>query len=442
MFWKAFFFAVVCATQAVAQTSPNWSYGQVPTAAQWNAAFASKQDVLGYRAINQIGDTMLGPLVFMSSSAARAPIRVPPGTAPSAPANGDLWVTSSGAFMRAASSNFQFLMMNATCDGVVSYSSTSGATCVVPNISEIAGLGTGVATALAHDTGAAGGVIVADSTGKAPAAQTVAMYAFRNLIRNADFRINQRAVSGTVTLAAGEYGHDGVKAGAAGATYTFNQVGLDVTLTVSAGSIILPIESNLVVAGVYRLSQSGTAQARVWQGTGYTGSGTYAAAPFTTTSLGANTQTNVEFSTGTVLLPQLEVGSIETTFDRRPYVEELAICQRYYYRRTASTTSDVIGHILAYDSSHAWGKLFDLPVEMRAGNGAVSVSDPSHFQVYNATLTANVALTSFSTLAASTRSVVASGGMTVTGLSGMAAGQSLAITFNTTDGWIAVSSEL
>ena len=43
----------------------------------------------------------------------------------------------------------------------------------------------------------------------------------KNKIINGNFDINQRAVSGTVSLAAGEYGHDRFKGGAGGATYTF-----------------------------------------------------------------------------------------------------------------------------------------------------------------------------------------------------------------------------
>lgn len=153
---------------------------------------------------------------------------------------------------------------------------------------------------------------------------------FRNRLRNAAFTINQRAASGTVTLAAGQYGHDGVKAGASGATYTFSASGIDTTLTISAGSVILPIEAAMIDGGIYAASQAGTAQGRVWQGTGATGSGSYAMFPFTTPSLATNTQTNVEFSTGTILRPQFEPGAYATIFERRPPGVELELCQRYY----------------------------------------------------------------------------------------------------------------
>ncbi|CAN2534056.1 hypothetical+protein [Methylocapsa aurea] len=156
---------------------------------------------------------------------------------------------------------------------------------------------------------------------------------FRNRLRNAAFAINQRGVSGTVTLAAGQYGHDGVKAGASGASYTFSTSGIDTILSVSAGSVILPIEASLIEGGAYALAHDGSARARVWQGTGYAGSGSYAAtsrtAPLVVAGLTASVQTNVELSIGTILRPQFEPGAYATGFERRPPDIELGACQRH-----------------------------------------------------------------------------------------------------------------
>ncbi|WP_400766273.1 DUF2793 domain-containing protein [Methylosinus sporium] len=161
-----------------------------------------------------------------------------------------------------------------------------------------------------------------------------ASVAFRNRLRNAAFAINQRAVSGTVSLAAGQYGHDGVKAGASGASYTFTTSGVDTTLSISAGSLILPIEAQLMEGGSYALAHDGSAQARVWQGAGYSGSGSYAtasrSAPLLVFGLTTNAQTNVEFSGGSVLRPQFEPGVYATSFERRPPGVELSMCQRYF----------------------------------------------------------------------------------------------------------------
>jgi len=294
----------------------------------------------------------------------------------------------------------------------------------------------------ANNASTSASAAAASASAAAASAAILTYRGFVNRLRNADLRINQRGVSGTVTLAAGAYGHDGVKAGAGGATYTFAQSGIDVTITISAGSIILPIETNLIEGGVYRLSHQGTAQARVWQGTGYTGSGSYAAAPFTTASLAANTQTNVEFSSGTIIRPQLEPGSTETAFERRPFAFELAFCQRYYYRRTANNTTDIIAMMSAYNASTVWGKLFDLPVEMRLDGGTVGVSAASHLSVWNAVGSASYAGSSVSGAQASKRSVGFWEGLSVSGSFGFTAGQALFLIFNNASGWIDVSTEI
>ena len=82
-------------------SSPNFTYGQVPTAGQWNKAFSDKQDDLGYTPVNRAGDTMEGPLVIAASTADAANLVVSEGVAPTLPANGDLWMTTSGLFYKA-----------------------------------------------------------------------------------------------------------------------------------------------------------------------------------------------------------------------------------------------------------------------------------------------------------------------------------------------------
>ncbi|PPQ35422.1 hypothetical protein SAMN06265338_12425 [Rhodoblastus acidophilus] len=204
------------------------------------------------------------------------------------------------------------------------------------------------------------GVVKAGVTANIAADGTLAdAVGFRNRLRNASFAINQRGVSGTVTLAAGAYGHDGVKAGAAGAAYTFSTSGIDTTINNASGSIILPIEAGMIEGGVFVFSHAGTAQARVWQGAGTTGSGAYASAPFTVT-LTAGVQTNVEFSTGTILRPQLEPGSTATVFERRPPNVELAMCKRFYQAL-------VTGQMIAIANSASTVLMTGgLPVAMRA----------------------------------------------------------------------------
>lgn len=144
-----------------------------------------------------------------------------------------------------------------------------------------------------------------------------------NKIINGNFGINQRNVSGTVTLAAGAYGHDRWKAGASGCTYTFATVQNVTTITISAGSLMQVIEGNNLQSGTHVLSWTGTAQGRVDSGS-YGTSGAVAG-----TAVGGTNQT-IEFNTGTVSKVQYETGTVATPFEHRPYGAELALCQRYY----------------------------------------------------------------------------------------------------------------
>jgi hypothetical protein len=83
---------------ALAQSNPGFTFGQVPTPAQWNAAFSSKQDVLNFVPLNVAGGVMTGRLVTTPPSAAVAGFNLTPGSTPASPVNGDLWMTSVGLF--------------------------------------------------------------------------------------------------------------------------------------------------------------------------------------------------------------------------------------------------------------------------------------------------------------------------------------------------------
>ncbi len=182
----------------------------------------------------------------------------------------------------------------------------------------------GPAAAEILDAGAAGlAVLTAADSGAAAAALGLGP-SFRNRLRNAAFTVNQRAVSGTVTLAAGAYGHDGFKAGANGCTYTFARSGGVTTLTLSAGTLVQVIEGGLSMTegGTYTASWLGTAFARL-------NGGAYAASPIVATGLAADADLTVEWGTGTLALPQVETGKVRTPFERRD--DELRRCLRYFF---------------------------------------------------------------------------------------------------------------
>lgn len=83
---------------ASAQSCPTFTYGLVLTPAQWTACFAGKQDALGYTPVNKAGDVMVGRLVMSAPTGSRAGFNITPGSAPSAPADGDIWTTSLGLY--------------------------------------------------------------------------------------------------------------------------------------------------------------------------------------------------------------------------------------------------------------------------------------------------------------------------------------------------------
>lgn len=77
-----------------------FTFGNVPTPGQWNSCVSSKQDVLGYTAVNKAGDAMAGRLATIGSTTTRSGFAILPGVAPTTPVDGDIWVTTAGVFAR------------------------------------------------------------------------------------------------------------------------------------------------------------------------------------------------------------------------------------------------------------------------------------------------------------------------------------------------------
>jgi hypothetical protein len=178
----------------------------------------------------------------------------------------------------------------------------------------------------------------------------------RNAIINGDFGINQRAVSGTVTLSAGAYGHDRWKAGASGCTYTFATSANVTTLTITASSLIQVIEGVNLDSGTYVLSWTGTAQGKI-------GAGSYSASGVTGSATGG-TNLSIEFNTGTVSLVQFEKGSVVTPFERRSRAMEDTLCRRYYCEVDAEFVFD--GILGTGSGGVTVGHMWVFPVQMRS----------------------------------------------------------------------------
>lgn len=165
----------------------------------------------------------------------------------------------------------------------------------------------------------------------------------KNKIINGNFAINQRGVSGTVTLTAGKYGHDRWKAGTSGCTYTFETVENITTLTITAGSLLQIIEGNNLFSGTYTLSWQGTAQGKIGNSS-YSDSGV-------TCAVTGGTNLNIEFNIGTLLLVQFEHGSLATPFELRNIGQELSLCERYYEK---SYNTTVAPGTITYDGVYSF----------------------------------------------------------------------------------------
>jgi hypothetical protein len=104
---------------AMAQSPcPVLAFAAIPTVAQWQSCFEDKADVgstgggssaptgaqviaaLTYVPLNKAGDTMSGKLTAVAPTTGTASINLPPGVAPTSPANGDVWIASTGLFYR------------------------------------------------------------------------------------------------------------------------------------------------------------------------------------------------------------------------------------------------------------------------------------------------------------------------------------------------------
>jgi hypothetical protein len=166
----------------------------------------------------------------------------------------------------------------------------------------------------------------------------------KNLIINGNLAINQRGVTGTVSLSAGAYGHDRFKAGAAGATYTFATTANVTTITITAGSLQQVVEGLNIQSGTHTLSWTGTAQGKI-------DAGSYSASGVTGTLTGG-TNATVEFNTGTLTNVQLEEGTTATPFEHLQYGQQLALCQRYFERYNGAFDGGIPQGIATVDSAN------------------------------------------------------------------------------------------
>jgi hypothetical protein len=77
---------------------------------------------------------------------------------------------------------------------------------------------------------------------------------------------------------------------------------------------------------------------------------------------------------------QLEVGSVATPFERRPYGTELALCQRYFYMLCNGASQTIPTG--SYYSATLVATTVQLPIEMRTSPSIYQVSGTNYFGIY------------------------------------------------------------
>jgi hypothetical protein len=129
---------------------------------------------------------------------------------------------------------------------------------------------------------------------------------------------------------------------------------------------------------------------------------------------------------------QLEVGTQATSFEYRQYGQELALCQRYYFRITSNSTFSNFGY--GWNASSTSGQyIVTFPVNIRAAPSSIDFS------------TLGSSVIGVSTASITTLSIAASSSNTVqlsAGGTGMATGFVTLTGNNSTSAFVGVSAEL
>jgi hypothetical protein len=158
-------------------------------------------------------------------------------------------------------------------------------------------------------------------------------------------------------------------------------------------------------------------------GSGSTYSGTAGAwaGSLLTAPTGATSVVGTNGATFYITGVQLEVGSTATPFERRLYNQELANCQRYYYRLVNGTANN-IRYVLyaAYNSTRVFGQ-FSVPVPMRTSSPATSFGSGTYVVLEKPDLSASYAITMFAVYSGTLSSTTNMLGMEINVASGLTA---------------------
>ncbi|MGE4193067.1 MAG: hypothetical protein AB7E51_06740 [Pseudodesulfovibrio sp.] len=154
----------------------------------------------------------------------------------------------------------------------------------------------------------------------------------RNKIRNSNFSVNQRGLTGSISKSAGESCHDGYKAGSSGVTYTAATVDGITTITITAGSLVQVIPGADIDSGIHTLGWEGDATGRI-------NSGSYGASGAVQASLTGGASATVEWTVGSVSKVRLTEGVVDAGWVKPNYARELKRCLDYVWQIESGATN-------------------------------------------------------------------------------------------------------
>ena len=131
---------------------------------------------------------------------------------------------------------------------------------------------------------------------------------------------------------------------------------------------------------------------------------------------------------------QLEVGSVATDFEHRSYGQELALCQRYYYRHATGNGKGISENATMYNDSTVFLSI-PLPTEMRAQPSLEITNSTNHFLKYESN-----AGTNFNTLGRD--GITTPRLLCVNGSVSGSSGHACMVRTNSADAYIAAAAEL
>ncbi len=139
---------------------------------------------------------------------------------------------------------------------------------------------------------------------------------------------------------------------------------------------------------------------------------------------------------------QLEVGSVATDFEHRSFGQELALCQRYYYRHVGGITGDgqdSVGVGVMYANNNLFTYIY-FPTTMRVKPSLEVVTGTSYYLVYSND--SNDGFNTFSSMWNSNENMSVLNAYSNDGISGRTAGHSSMVIANHDDAKVSFSAEL